>query len=467
MNIRLLAAVWVARLLAWLLRLAGRRATSLPGLAAMRVCPGLPGLLLRQLDLLALVTGTNGKTTTTAMLRAMLAETGGEWISNEIGANLMQGVAAALLAHADWRGRLRARRAVLEVDEATLPRLAALRTPTLIVVTNVLRDQLDRYGEIDQALAHLRAGLQNPAAAAVLNADDPLSASLGRERELTYYYGVEALPAAAGAPQGEVRDGAFCLLCGLELVYERVISGQMGAYRCPAGHFARPRPHFAAVLEEGGKVRAADGMAGPDACLEYEFAAPVHGLYNYYNLLAAACAARALGCGPRQIERGAAAYRAPTGRMQVFPGEPRRILTLIKNPAGADAVLRALEREPGPKRICFAINDADADGRDVSWLWDIDLESFVPRSRCREWYCAGLRREDMALRLAYAGVERSAIALVADLDAAAAIGSEGGGAPDVHILSTYTALHALADRLSAAARSAADADARREGGTAS
>lgn len=440
-------AVIVARVLRGLLRLAGRRATSLPGLIALRLCPTLLAHILCKLDELVVVTGTNGKTTTTALLEGILSADGEIWLTNHGGANLAQGLLVALLPALTCGGQLTVRRALLEVDEATLPHVAAARTPDLVVVTNVLRDQLDRYGEVDQALAFLRAGVRDEACRLVTNADDPLACSLGHGRGNTFFFGLDEAPLSDLA-EGEARDGAFCLLCGRELVYTRHISGQMGDYACPQGHFSRPLPHVGGRLEGGSaSLYVLDRLNGGAPI--FEAPAPVAGLYNQYNVLAAVCAARAMGCTPAQIVSGLAAYRAPLGRMQRYTGKPERILALVKNPAGANAVLRAIEADRARKSVVFAINDADADGRDVSWIWDIDLESFVGRALCEHWVCAGTRKEDMALRLAYAGVPRAAITLVGSLDEVVAA-TGGAQEAEVYVLSTYTALQPLADILASA-----------------
>jgi UDP-N-acetylmuramyl tripeptide synthase len=439
-------AVIAARVLRALLLVAGRRATSLPGLVALRICPSLLAHILCKLDVLVIVTGTNGKTTTTALLEGILSARGEVWLTNRGGANLSQGLLAALLPVVTCTGRMTVRRALLEVDEATLPHVSAARTPELVVVTNVLRDQLDRYGEVDQALAFLCAGVRDESCRLVTNADDPLAASLGHGRANTFFFGMDEAPASDEA-KDVARDGSFCLLCGRELVYTRHVSGQMGDYACPQGHFSRPLPHTGGrLMSASAPLYVLDRLDGEE--LSFEAPAPVTGLYNQYNVLAAVCAARALGCTPEWIVSGLAAYRAPMGRMQRYRGKPERILTLVKNPAGANAVLQAIESDATRKSIVFAINDADADGRDVSWLWDVDLESFVGRVSCERWFCAGTRKEDMALRLAYAGVPRAAIALVESLNDVVAVTGDAQE-EEVYVLSTYTALQPLSDILAA------------------
>lgn len=446
-------ALWFGKLVYFLLRVAGKQGTSLPGWLLWRIRPSLLQELLQQLDQCVLVTGTNGKTTTTALIHAMLDNAKDPWITNRGGANLIQGVLAALLQHVSMSGRLLAKNAVLEVDEATFPHVMTRVSPTLLVVTNILRDQLDRYGEVDQALTLIRQGiLLHPESQVIVNADDPLSASLGIDRELTYFYGMSVTP-HHDPNRVEVRDGAFCLRCGHELQYEGFIYGQMGYYACPSCGFARPTPHFTGVHDDVKKnLQVTETMHQAESEV-YSFYAPMFGIYNWYNLLSAIAVVRVLGSSPRILQDRLKNYEAPTGRMQTFLGSPQKILTLIKNPTGANSVLRAIESDAEQKSICFTINDDDADGRDVSWLWDIDLESFVTHTICQTYYCAGTRALDMALRLTYAGIRRDQVEVIDSLEKIDLVTKKAQG--KVYILSTYTALYKLAAQFHEAQRSKA------------
>ena len=439
MRIRSYFGLWLGRATKFALRISGRSGTSLPGLVAGKLAPHLLQDLMTQLTDCVMVTGTNGKTTTTALLYAFLSEDT-KWLTNRGGANLHQGLLATMLGASTLSGKLLVKKAVLEVDEATLPKITAFFHPTAILVTNVLRDQLDRYGEVDQTLRLLSEGTSYPGTALVTNGDDPLAMSLGIHRsELTYYYGFTHSPEVT-TTRADVRDGAFCLLCGQELVYDYFIYGQVGSYHCPNGHFQRPVPDF------GGQY---DGITGQLLVEEFKsrpnpvFAiqSPVRGIFNQYNLLAAISIARVLGISPSKIQKGIVNYEAPTGRFQVFQGTPSRILALVKNPTGANSVLRAIEEDENDKVVCFIINDDDADGRDVSWLWDINIEEFFPRSVCKSWICAGTRSLDMALRLAYAGVDRNSIKVVEKLSQL--VDATSVNVHTVYLLSTYTALYPL------------------------
>ncbi|MBX5436074.1 MAG: DUF1727 domain-containing protein [Alicyclobacillaceae bacterium] len=469
-------AIWIGKLALWTLRLLGRKGTSLPGQLALRLNPRILEALGRQLTSCIVVTGTNGKTTTTALLAAVL-RVRGPVVVNTDGANLQQGLVSALLVHTDWFGRLRTKTALFEVDEATLPRVAAVLPIRWVVVTNLFRDQLDRYGELDLALAKIRDGLQQTDAGLVWNADDPLVCRLGaetrRQGKPQVSFGLH--PDHLQPPWRDlVRDGAFCLACGNRLQYDGFFYGQLGVYRCCHCGFARPDPDVVGRLESAslivqsrhwpspaahGNRLAADPAGAGTFADQASIALPVRGLYNAYNALAAISLLAELGFQPDEIQAGWASFQPPLGRMQVFATRPTSVLNLVKNPAGCDSVLRAILAEPGDKVLCVAINDQAADGRDVSWLWDADFELVADLGGVARCVTTGMRAEDMALRLKYAGYPPGHIECVPDLAAGVAQALAAGwslGGLSVYVLATYTALHPVAQLL--AERVVADAD---------
>ncbi|MCL6636681.1 MAG: MurT ligase domain-containing protein [Alicyclobacillus sp.] len=434
--------VWLGKLMAWLLRLTGRRATSLPGQLALRLTPRLLSQLGGQLRRCVIVTGTNGKTTTANLLAHMM-EQAGPLVHNREGANLPQGLVTALLQYTSWLGRLRVSTALFEVDEATLPAVAACLPVKVAAVTNVFRDQLDRYGELDGALGKLLTGLRQTQAVLVLNADDPLAHFLGlRCGRPVVAYGMSRSCVQTHSHQ-QVRDGAFCLECGTRLTYDGFFYGQLGLYRCPACGFLRPHPDVLGVWQ-------GDALEVEEAQLpRVRYHLPVRGLYNVYNALCAIACARVLGLNAEQIAAGLAQFQAPLGRMQAFTTRPPSVLHLVKNPAGCDSVLAAVQAEPGRKVVCAAIHDLAADGRDVSWLWDADFEQLASDPSVVSCVATGLRAEDMAVRWKYAGVARERIACHPDLaeGLALAFAAAAQQGATVHCLATYTALAPLADLL--------------------
>jgi UDP-N-acetylmuramyl tripeptide synthase len=422
--------------------------TTLPGRLLLRLAPDAIARLGAGLEEATVVSATNGKTTTTGMISAILAAEGREPVHNRAGSNMTWGVATALLEQRGSEG-------LFEVDEAWLPKVAAQLDPSLIVLGNLFRDQLDRYGEIETLaddwaeLVVARAGRTR----FVLNADDPLIADLGRaadgaRREGVLYFGVED-PGQALPELQHASDAKHCRRCGTPYAYERAFVGHLGHYSCPGCGASRPRPDVAATAIELHGMRGSTVTLrvpeGADLSLEL----PLPGLYNVYNALAALAAAFELGVDPRRAAAALADVRAAFGRVETIEvGETPVSILLIKNPAGANEVLRTLRLESGGEDgldLWIALNDRIADGRDVSWVWDADFELLC--GAVRRVTCAGTRAPEMALRLKYAGWPEDRIAVETDIGPA--LDSAVAAAPEqLFALPTYTALLELRKLLS-------------------
>jgi lipid II isoglutaminyl synthase (glutamine-hydrolysing) len=434
----------VARLLARLLRALGRSGgTTLPGRLLLRLSPGSLERMAGELDRGAvLVSATNGKTTTAAMVAAAMERAGRRIVHNRAGSNMAWGVATALLDARRGRGQL----GLFEVDEAWLPRVARAVRPGTYLLANLFRDQLDRYGELEllaDRWAELVAEEADRGARFVLNADDPLVADLGRGREKVVYFGLEddsqALPELQHAA-----DSKHCRNCGHAYEYEAVYLGHMGRYRCPNCGRERLRPQVAArrvVLE--GMTGSRLELATPEGAVALRLRLP--GLYNVYNALAAAATALSLGVALDTVRNALEDFSGAFGRVETIPVAGRDVsILLVKNPAGANEVLRTLTLGDGALDLWLALNDRTADGRDVSWIWDADFELLA--GRVRRATCSGTRAEEMALRLKYAGVEAE-LAVERDITAAldSAVAASDGG--PLYALPTYTALLELRDVL--------------------
>ena len=408
----------LAQSAARLSRLLGRGGGgALPGKVVDRLDSGLLGRLAKKLPHgVIIVTGTNGKTTTTKLIADMLTASGERVLSNRSGSNLRQGIISAFVAAADARGHVEATIGLFEVDEATLRRVAADLNPRHIVVLNLFRDQLDRYGELDTTAAIIGEGIAATNARVYLNADDPLVASLGRyaaRPELVSYFGIEGLPAAAATAHRTVSDSDRCPFCGSRLVFSRVFYGHIGHYTCPTGDFKRPQPRVAVTAvgttdEQGSAFTVAIGGKRQDVSIA------LPGTYNLYNGLAALAVADGLGIGPEVAIGALATTAAAYGRVEQIAIDGRRIyLLLIKNPAGFTQVLETFLLSQKKPYVLFAINDLAADGRDVSWLWDVPLEALTATHP--QVITSGIRAADMTLRLKYADI---AVTQTDDLEAA-------------------------------------------------
>ena len=437
MGLRRLAAVWAGKATAAASRLTGHGGATLPGDVARFVDRGvLRGLSAQLTEGAVLITGTNGKTTTSRLVSLLLAEPGEPVVANRTGANLIYGLTAAAVNAAGPGGSLKRRWAVFEVDEATLPIAVEETRPRAVLVGNLFRDQLDRYGELEKIARTIQAGLERlpEGGRAVLNADDPRVAEIGLNLgRPPLWYGLDD-PRVAQAELPHAADARTCPVCGGPLEFAAVYVGHDGDYRCPQGHFARPAldiPGRDVVLQG---LDAVSLTAGGTA-LEL----PLGALFNAYNVLAAFSIGQVLGLDPetmaQRLRRAAAAF----GRLERIEARGRRLTILLaKNPASFNEVLRAATELGGATHLLIALNDRIADGRDVSWIWDVDFE--VLAGRGATILPAGIRAHDMSVRLKYAEVspvEPAEPDFARALDRLLELTPEGG---EAHLLCTYTAM---------------------------
>jgi lipid II isoglutaminyl synthase (glutamine-hydrolysing) len=416
--------------------------TSLPGVIATRLDGAVLGKLARGLPHgTVLVTGTNGKTTTSRLLASFMTAAGWHPVHNRAGANLASGLTTALLERAGLAGQATADSALFEVDEAVLPQVQAAVRPRAIVLTNLFRDQLDRYGEVDYVASVWRQALGRvpEGTTVVLNADDPALAAIGRDLSAAkLYYGIDA-PVAIERGLDHFADSKNCPFCGTALRYDVVRYAHLGRFSCPNADFARPPADVSArTIEFQGVESTRVEVAGPFGARTWQFKLP--GLYNVYNLLAAVAGGLALGLPLEAIDAGVRDVAAAFGRLERIPvGDKTLFFALIKNPVGFTEVMRTVLTDPGEKDLAIFINDNLADGTDVSWLWDADVELLA--GRCRRVVVGGTRVGDMAVRLKYAGVPSERIIRVESVAEGLDAGLSGlppGGT--LYVLPTYTAM---------------------------
>ena len=447
------AKIAAARAVGQVVRRAGRGGgTSLPGKVLIRLEPHAIGELSGRLaEGSAVISATNGKTTTAAMAASILERAGHRLVHNRAGANMAGGIASTLLASARRGGQIDGDLGLFEVDEFWLDRVCEELGPRVVLLANLFRDQLDRYGELETIAdrwSGVVGGLPRESRL-VLNADDPLIADLGRGDEGAIYFGVED-PTVAMPEMQHASDSKHCRRCGAAYRYEAIYLGHLGVYRCPSCGQERPDPVVSATsITFDGTRSASFQLVTPEG--ERTVRLPLPGLYNVYNALGAATLCRALGVGLDDIAAGLQAVTAAFGRAETIRVDGAELsLLLIKNPAGANEILRTLALEAGEIDVLAVLNDLTADGRDVSWVWDADFE--ILAGRVRRVVCSGTRAAELAVRLKYAGVPADRLTVVPELPVAlddAVRGALAGGSGRLFALPTYTALLALREELSA------------------
>jgi UDP-N-acetylmuramyl tripeptide synthase len=410
--------------------------TTLPGKLLWKLDPGAIDALAARLPLgVAVVSATNGKTTTTAMAARILGRRHSlAW--NNSGANLASGIASALLSSPN------AELGLLEVDEFALPEALRRLRPRVVLLGNLFRDQLDRYGELEHIAERWRdaIGSLDPHAALVVDADDPLVASLVEDRPGVIRFGIDD-PRVARPSLQHAADSKYCLRCGHPYRYQAAYMGHLGDYHCPNCGAGRP------PLDVAARAIELDGLAGTtfelhrrDTTARIRLSLP--GLYNVYNALAAGSLALALGATLDDVRAGLEGFSAAFGRLErIDAGDRRVLMLLIKNPAGANEAIRTLGQD-GSGVLLVALNDAIADGRDVSWIWDVDFEPLL--GRADRIVVSGDRAAELALRFVYGGFPRDRLEVIPELEAALDQGLRlvpAGG--ELVVLPTYTAMLSL------------------------
>ena len=460
MSIRFAAAQAVSSISTWGLKHVFRRpAANFPGKIALYVDPRLLANLRGKLARGSImVVGTNGKTTVTNLLADVLEGSGARVVCNRTGANLDSGVSTALLhaKEADW--------GVFESDELWLKKMTPQLKPTYVLLLNLFRDQLDRCGEIDRIQDSIVEALAaSPETILVFNADDPLCATIakraselpGRERTRQIAFGVSE---SMGLAQNTVSDATMCQLCSSMFEYDFRQYGQLGAWHCPTCGFSRPALDFAAQNVELGERELSFDIARPqpnagESAPARPIRAAFSGAYMVYNLLAVGVAADLVGCGNDAIQAAIESFDPKNGRLQRYSVEGRSILlNLAKNPTGFNQNLKIIEKDASPKAVAFFINDKEADGHDISWLWDIDFEELSRQEGCVV-FAGGIRGNDMQVRLKYAGIPSKVVKNTQEfLDELAKLPCE----MNAYAIANYTALPSVKSALDAVESEAGD-----------
>ena len=354
-----------------------------PGEIALRIQPRILSILARHASHVILVAGTNGKTTTAKMIETILTHSRLNSIRNASGANLDNGLISAFLADMKWNQRFQSKYFIFEVDEATLPNVLKDIAPEIIILTNLFRDQLDRYGEVDTIAEKwlVALGALERQINVIVNADDPHLAFIGSKlKAKVRYFGLDD-PTFFLPKMQHATDTIYCPNCGARLTFDGVYFSHLGKWSCKHCGFAHPKE----------ELKSADVVS------------PVEGVYNRYNALAASLTANVLGVRKQDVQEGLAKFTPAFGRMENIISEGRRVKILLsKNPTGFNESLRTVAASADKGPVLFMLNDRIPDGRDISWIWDVDFEFYPNFSK---YLVGGDRALDMALRLKYAGVK--------------------------------------------------------------
>ncbi len=435
MKLRKTIAVVLGKMAIIFSRLAGNQGTNFPGRLARKIYPGILSDLAQNITReTIIITGTNGKTTTTNMIAEIMRENKSSYVHNQAGANMLTGITTAFIKATNLSGSRKFDYGLLETDEANVPLLLQEIKINTILITNFFRDQLDRYGELDYTINIIKEAVRDSRIKLILNADDPLVSHFQQQTGLKCRYFGFADSQYDQFSGAESREGRYCVFCGHELVYERYHYGQLGKYHCPQCLNQNPDADFtAADLQMNPRIEFRIN--------ELMIKSPYQGFYNAYNILAAVSMAKHLQIEDQIIQTAISCYQPRAGRMEKFLINGKTaLLILVKNPAGLNQTLAMLGQDPAVKDIFIALNDNAADGRDISWIWDADAELLArEEANILQLTASGLRSGDMAVRVKYAGFDPARIKIESRLKEGIELTVNASGAIS-YILSTYTAL---------------------------
>lgn len=454
MRIRLIAALLVAKITILTLRLLKRGATTLPGKVALFIYPDILTHLSDKFTSI-IVTGTNGKTTTSRIIGHMLQKNNIRYIHNKSGANLYSGIVSIFIDAARLNGSFDFDTALLEIDEAAFRTAAKVIKPKIIVVTNFFRDQLDRYGELHSTLSGISMGItDNPDSILILNADDSLCSSLGQNKQNPKkYFGIDS-SAYNNEETISGNDAVFCIFCKEKYVYKNHVYGHLGSYECPSCGFKRPFTDVACTnilsLNQNDSEIIIQINKSNNEVYEFNTMISLPGVYNIYNSLAAVACSEGLGLDSSLLSDSLSSFKCGFGRMESFVVDDIDVrIILVKNPAGFNQVIDYLTTISDPMTLLFLINDNLADGTDISWLWDVSFEKLNTNyESINKVLTGGTRAEEIALRLKYAGFLQDNIEHSYNLSAIYE-GSikKAAVTKKLFILPTYTALMELRKEL--------------------
>jgi len=429
MKLRFYLSILIGRLIYFIMNLFSLNATTFPGKVAYYICPSFLINMRRYFKKVIFITGTNGKTTTTNLIYQILKRTNSKVLANLEGANLRSGIITAFLKNPSSYDF-----GVFEVDEGIFPYVFRELKPDFIVITNFFRDQLDRYGEIDKTVNAIGNVLKDyDKTVLILNADDPFVARFSRLSNKKYFFGINV---KLKEEKEEIRESIYCPFCGQKLQYEYFNYAQMGKYSCNCG-FRNPPYDFYITSAKYENNKWIFEVKGENISIDLSFNYP--GIYSLYNALAGFALAKTLGIQTDIIKEGIENFSFQLGRWEAYSYKGyKKILILVKNPAGYNQVLDSIIQDSEEKILLLILNDNIADGRDISWIWDVDFEMLCNDHHIKKIICSGKRGEELLLRLKYAEFPLEKLELINDISKSLKLSIHTP--QKVYILPTYTAL---------------------------
>lgn len=440
---RVFISCLVCRFVTFILQKMGRGATTLPGRVALKVKRNVLTDLSENVKVI-IVTGTNGKTTSCRIIEEGLKTAGKTYFINKSGANLITGITASFIMNSTITGRNKCEYAIVECDENAFREVSRYIRADVVLVTNVFRDQLDRYGEVTHTLSAIRESVKNlPDATVCLNADCSLTYSMSKElTNKIITYGVN-IPFDKDAGEPEISDAKYCIFCKHEYKYSYHTYGHLGGFECTNCGYKRVSPDFAVVSVEELKPNysiAVTDFNGDRNITKIN----IGGAYNIYNAVGCSAALSALGLDNNTIYKALESFNGAFGRMEQFESGGNKInVILVKNPAGFSQTMSFLNTIEDDYTLMLSLNDNAADGRDISWIWDVDFNSVLKKSNVKEIYVTGKRCYDMAIRVKYEGTDGREIKVIENEDYDRLVDIATGQGRDVYIVPTYTSMMAM------------------------
>lgn len=437
---RVFLSCLVCRIVTFILQKLGRGATTLPGKAAIKVKRNVLHDLSKNLKVIV-VTGTNGKTTSCRIIEEGLKTAGKTYFINKSGANLITGITASFIMNSTVTGRNKKEYAIVECDENAFKEVSRYIRADVVLVTNVFRDQLDRYGEVTHTLNAIKESLLNlPEAVVCLNADCSLTYSMSRDiPNKIITYGVNT-PFDDNDKEPEISDAKYCIFCKHEYKYSYHTYGHLGGFECDFCGYKRKSADFA--VESVEQLKPDSSIVVTDFNGEKNITKiNIGGTYNIYNAVGCACSLFALGVGMKDIYTALENFNGAFGRMEQFTSGDNKInVILVKNPAGFSQTMNFLNSIENDFSVILSLNDNAADGRDVSWIWDVDFSGIFKKSNVKDIYVAGKRCYDMAIRVKYEGVGDREIKVIENEDYDKLVDIATSQGRDVYIIPTYTSM---------------------------